>query len=176
MSAAISLADSDVFTSLRTFLLGVLLTGTEVVQGQDNGVPMPKGDFVTLTSKENSRIETNVVSYVDPGINPGSAVVLTSSEYVIQMDFYGANSAQNAKITEALFRDGYALTAFTNSNIKPLYADGPIQIPLVNAEEQYEQRWKLDAHIQYNPAVTVSQDFAAALTVNTISVEATYPI
>ena len=176
MSATISLTDSDVFTALRTFLTSILLAGTEVVQGQDNRVPMPIGDFVTMTAKSNSRIELNHTVYTDPGTNPGSEAYVTPSEFVIQLDFYGTNSAQNAKITESLFRSQSALDSFSNANIKPLYADNPVQIPLINGEEQYEQRWKVDAHIQYNPAVTMPQDFAAALTINVISVEATYPL
>ncbi len=173
---SISITDVDIFTALRTFILACIPSGLEVVKGQDNGVPMPSGNFCTMTAKGNGRIEMNVESYTDSGTNPGIAGHMIPSEFIIQLDFYGTNSAQNAKIIEGLSRSDFALTTFSNANIKPLYASEPQQIPLINGEEQYEQRWKSDFHIQYNPVITTSQDFAGALAINVISVEATYPL
>jgi hypothetical protein len=61
------------------------------------------------------------------------------------------------------------------ANIQPLYADNPTQMPLIDGEAQYEQRWKLTASLQYNPIVTVSQDFADTLTLTLDEVDATFP-
>lgn len=171
----ISLADSDVFTSLRAFLLVCIPSGMEVVKGQDNGVPMPAGNFCTMTPKSNGRIETNTVTYTDPVSTIGTSNNKTASEFVVQLDFYGSNSANNAKIVETLARSEFAYSQFTNIGIKPLYAEDPIQIPLINGEEQYEQRWKMDFHMQYNPVVTTPQDFAGTLAISTVSVERAYP-
>ena len=74
----------------------------------------------------------------------------------MQLDFYGPSSQIWAVETMALFRDEYATQIFP-SNIQPLYADDPIQIPLIDGEAQYEQRWKLVASLQYNPTLTTSQ-------------------
>lgn len=175
MAATISITDQDVFTALRTFLLLILPTGTKVIQAQDNRVAIPKGKFVAMTARSNERLATNTGSYTDPGTNPGGKGVLTPSKFGIQLDFYGDDSAKWAATTQALMRDGYAFDNFP-TGIKPLYADDPVQIPLINGEQQYEQRWKLEVMLQINPVVTVAQDFSDALSVNIINVEATYPV
>jgi hypothetical protein len=66
MSIALSLTESQTLTALRTFLLAVLATGTEVVRGLDNRVPEPEGvNFVTMTPILRNRIGTNVDTYSD---------------------------------------------------------------------------------------------------------------
>jgi hypothetical protein len=173
--ATISITDATIFTALRTFILACIPSGLEVVQGQDNGVPMPAGNFCAMTAKSNGRLEWNVDNYTDPVSTVGTVNTMTPSEFVVQLDFYGTNSAQNAKIIEALSRSQFALSSFSNVSIKPLYADDPQQMPLINGEQQYEQRWKMDFHIQYNPIIYNPQEFADTLDINVISVEATYP-
>lgn len=174
--ATISKTDADIFTALRTFILACIPSGLEVVLGQGNGVPMPTGNFCAMTPKANGRIEMNVDGYTDPVSTVGTVNTMTPSEFVAQLDFYGTNSAQNAKIVESLSRSQFALTSFSDAAIKPLYASEPQQIPLINGEQKYEQRWKMDFHIQYNPVIQAPQEFAGALAINVISVEATYPI
>lgn len=173
---SISTTDIDIFTSLRAFILACIPSGMEVVKGQDNGVSMPVGNFCTMTSKSNGRIETNIVTYTDPITIIGTSNNATASEFVVQLDFYGSNSANNAKIIESLAYSEFGNSQFTNADIKPLYAEEPQQIPLINGEEQYEQRWKMNFHIQYNPIISTPQDFAAALSMNPlINVERAFP-
>lgn len=173
MSATISLSQTDVFTALRSFLLGVLPSGVEVVDAQDNGVPMPAGAFVAMTLMGNKRLATNTITFDAGSSNPGSESILTPGEYTVQLDFYGAGSDANAAITQALFRSEYATDQFP-SNIQPLYADDPMQMPLINGEQQYEERWRVQAVMEYLPVVTVPQDYATSLDVGLISVERTY--
>lgn len=175
MAVTISITDTDIFTALRTFILACVPSGLEVVKGQDNGVPMPSGNFCTMTAISNGRIEWNVTTYTDPVNTLGTSNQMTPSEFVAQLDFYGSNSAQNSKIVESISRSDFGMSQFTNANIKPLYASEPQQIPLINGEEQYEQRWKVDFHLQYNPVVQTSQDFAGTLSVSTVNVERAYP-
>jgi hypothetical protein len=166
MTASISLTDQDVFTALRGFLVGALPTGTEIVQGLDNGVPMPVGGFVSMTAGRMRRLETNTRAYP----TATTEVITTPTELTIQLDFYGSASAQWAAITQALFRDEYATSQFP-PNIAPLYADDPSQMPLVNGEEQYEQRWRVDAALQYNPDITVP-----ITTFNTVGTTGVVPV
>ncbi len=57
---------SDVLTSLRGFLLSVLPSNTDVVEGQDNRVPGPLGpDYVVMTPLTMKRLETNIDLYAD---------------------------------------------------------------------------------------------------------------
>lgn len=62
----LSLTEAQVLTALRSFLLSVLPSGTEVVRGQDNRVPEPGvANFVVMTPLMQPRLGTNEVSYFD---------------------------------------------------------------------------------------------------------------
>lgn len=162
MSVSISIIGDDIHTALRTFLLSILPAGIEVVQGQDNQVSMPVGDFVVMTDVRKIRLSTNIDSYDDIGSNPGSKLIETHINHMIQLDFYGQQSGDWAAMVQSLFRDSYAVDALPQ-NIVPLYADDPVQMPLISGESQYVARWKLQVNLQYNPITTVPQYFAAEL-------------
>jgi hypothetical protein len=192
MSATISLTDSAVLTVLRTFLLGILPTGTPVIRGQDNRVPEPESsDFCVMTPIMRTRLATNCDRYADDasfnniqtntGNNltdqSGNALFVTpqpagfrnseqATELTVQLDFHGPNSGDNAQIASTLFRDEYATTVFSDSGIDaaPLYSNDPRQTPFWNGENQIESRWSVDVAIQINPVVTTSQDFANGVT------------
>lgn len=160
----IDTVDQDVFTALRTFILSVVPSNIEVVQAQDNGVPLPLGDFVTMNNVGKGRMTTNINTYVDLGENPSQKLTETHIQFDIQLDFYGESAGDFSAIAMAMFRDAYATDMFP-INIQPLYAHDPIQIPLIDGEAQYIQRWKAQAMIQYNPIITSQQDLAKVLTI-----------
>lgn len=158
MSASIDLTDDDVFTALRTFILSLLPT-VEVVQTQDNGVPMPVNPFITMNNVGKKRLATNTVSYTDPGGTAGGTEnMMTPTQFTIQVDCYGPNSGDWAAMIQTAFRSEYATSNFP-VNIQPLYCDDPVQIPLITGEQQFLQRWKLQAVMQYNPTVAVPMQF-----------------
>lgn len=150
-----TITDDAVFTALRAFLLVIMPSGVEVVMAQDNGVSMPTGEFVSMNNTGTKRLETNITSYRKA---QGLKDIELHQEYRIQLDFYGLNSAQNAATFCTLYRDEYAFDQFPD-NIKPLYNDDPSQVPLMNSESQYEQRWKVGVTLQVNPTVSVPQQF-----------------
>lgn len=179
MSAALSLSESQTLTALRSFLLGILPAGTEVVRGQDNRVPEPQGDdFVTMTPVLRERLETNVDTYTDGYPNaPSTKSILQPTKVTVQLDIHGPASADNAQIITTLFRDDYGVEQFASSgfDVTPLYHSEPHQMPFVNGEQQVEDRWVVDVVMQCNPVVTVPQQFADQLKVGLIDVDATYP-
>lgn len=180
----ISITDEQVFTALRSFLLSVLPSGVEVIQTQDNGVPMPIGGFVSMNNVSKIRLSTNVNKYRNDPVNvvygtenvlqgteqvvaqtsDGFRDVTTPTQYTMQLDFYGESAGEWASLASNLFRDPYATDLFPDG-IKPLYADDPIQIPLIDGEMNYTQRWKLQAVMQYNPSVSLAQKFAREINV-----------
>ena len=170
----ISITDQDIFAALRTFLISIVPGATEVVQEQDNQVAMPLGGFVGMNNVGSKRLDTNVTTYTPGTDNPGSKSVQVATQYTMQLDFYGPSAGDWANTAQILFRDEYATDLFPE-NIQPLYADDPVQIPLVDGEAQYEQRWKLNAVLQYNPIVTVDQDFAVELAVTPVNVNVAFP-
>lgn len=102
------------------------------------------------------------------------------TEMIIQCDVHGPASGDNVQCISTLMRDNYGVQAFANAldgsdAIVPLFADDPRQLPFINAEQQWEERWAVDIHLQVNIELMLTQQFAAVLTVGVISVEATYP-
>lgn len=162
-----SLNDAAPFIAVRAFLLSVLPTGVEVIQAQDNGVPMPLGPFVAMNATRLTRLSTNYDAWTDT-----TRATVTDSQLVMQLDFYGPDSGAQATIAQTMFRDATAADAFP-ANIRPLSADDPVQLPLINAEGQFEQRWKLEALLQIKPAVTLDQQSAleAAIGIKSVDVE-----
>ncbi len=58
--------EAAVETVLRTFLLGILPAGIEVVRGQDNRVPEPSGsDFIVFWPLRRRRLSTNIDAFAD---------------------------------------------------------------------------------------------------------------
>jgi hypothetical protein len=66
VALAVAPTQSAALTALRSFLVGILAAGVEVMQGQDNRVPEPAArDFVVMTPIMRRRLATNVDSYSD---------------------------------------------------------------------------------------------------------------
>ncbi|MCS6499042.1 hypothetical protein NYD60_03335 [Burkholderia thailandensis] len=178
MPVTISITESQVFTALRSFLLGILPAGVEVVKAQGNGVGEPVGgDFVVMNSIASPRIATNVEGYTDPGTNPGTRNSMQAIEARLQLDVHGPNSGDNAAIISTLFRSEYACIQFAtvNPDIQPLYCENPRQMPFINGENQFEQRWIIELALQYNPITQTPQDFADEVIPQIVSVDAAYP-
>ncbi|CAM2143805.1 Bacteriophage protein [Pararobbsia alpina] len=184
MAVTISITEDDVFTAFNQFLTGILADGVEIVKAQENRVPEPvSDDWVELTPLFKPRLDTNTVTYFDPTVQDppqtGAGVrnVQTSFAFHVQLDVHGPNSGDNAAIITQLFRDDYAYQVFTaiNPDISPLYCDEPKQMAFINGENQYEDRWIITSVLQYNPVTQTPQDFADAVSVGIISVDAAYP-
>jgi phosphoenolpyruvate carboxylase len=167
------IVEQDIFAALRSFIAS-LIPNVEVVQAQDNGVPMPTGSFIAMNNVGQRRMSTNMPVYIDPLTGVGTKAISADIEYTIQIDFYGEQSSNWAATIQTMFRDDYAYGLFPEG-IKPLYADDPKQVPLISGEEMLIQRWIMQAVMQYNPIITVPQQFADSAQVNVINVPATYP-
>ncbi len=104
-------------------------------------------------------------------------LITEPTEYTVQIDVHGPNSADNAQVISALFRDLYATQTFTamNPNVQPLHADEPRQIPFTNGEQQIEARWVINAVMQANFTVDVPQQYAEEAHVTPIEVETAFP-
>ena len=171
MAVTIDIIDQDIFSSMRTFLLSFLPANTEVVQAQDNRVAMPKQGFVTMNNVGMDRISFNIDNY--QAIDQGKTI-LTPFRYSLQLDFYGEYAQNWCAEAVSLFRDEYATEIFP-SNIQPLYADDPMQIPLIDGEAQYEQRWKLVTSLQYNPILSLTQQSMVAVVIEIAPIDQTFP-
>ena len=87
----LSPSQSTIQTVLRGFLLQYLPAGVEVVASQDNRVPEPAGDFVTMTVVRRGRLSTNVDSYQDCAFEASiSDAVMTVTHIVFGALLVGA--------------------------------------------------------------------------------------
>lgn len=100
------------------------------------------------------------------------------TKVTFQLDVHGPNSADYAQTVWTSFRSLYATEQFESYgyDVTPLYAGDPRQIPFINGEDQFENRWVIEAALQANQIVDVPQQFATAAHVNLIVVETTYPV
>ena len=179
MFALITPTDDILFKVLGDFIEGLI--DCKTVQGFVNRAAMPIGGFIAMTTLRQIRLSTNTTVYNDTfaeqdvffggeevvfdgqtiafGATPnGTKAVTQAIEWTVQLDCYGLQSMQWANILTTLFRDEFSCSAL-KPYIQPLGADDPISLPLINGEQQYEQRWVVEAKFQYHSTTTVSQQF-----------------
>jgi hypothetical protein len=169
MSFAPSVTEDTFLTAVRAFLLLVVPTGWEVVQGQDNRVPEPTAaNFIVMTPVNRSRLATNIDVYVasETGGQIDTAVFSHSTQCDVQLDIHGEGGADAAQTIATLFRDDYAVQSMAAYAVTPLYATDGHQVPFINAEQQYEDRWVMTLSLQIVPAISTSAQFADTVVVS----------
>lgn len=150
-----SITIDAVIDALADFL-EPFVDSAEIVRGQGNRVSMPPDACVVLT--EMLQVDLSV-PYENYQPADDTATINGGERIDIQIDFYGPTAGEWCKVTKAAFRTQWGFNAFP-VNIKPLYTSDGMQSPLITGEEQYASRWTLTASLQYNPSVTVPQEFA----------------
>ncbi len=137
--------------------------GTTVVK-QLTGTPGGAGTY-QVNNAQNLPSET---------LYAGVRSDLVATKWTVQLDVHGPASGDNVRIVETLFRSEYGVDAISVAgfDMAPLYAESARQIPFINAEQQYEDRWTLDVHLQINPVVGTPQLFADEVVVGTVEVDA----
>ena len=143
----------------------VALLGVGVFLGVENKVPMSTGDFVTLTAINKVRQATNETFYPDrpdPAVNETDRVDLLFITLVVQIDCYGINADSTAQALLMLMRSDI----MCEYGVTPLFCTEPMNVPFVNAEQQQQVRWSLDANLQFNVSWLQQQDSALEIKVD----------
>ena len=153
----------QVIDALADFL-APFVPGAQIVRAQVNRVAMPSNPGVVLTEMLQVDLSVPATEYQP---DAGTATIEGPTRIDIQIDFYGEQAGEFCKTVKTAFRSHWGFSHFP-ANIKPLYTSDGIQTPLTTGEQQYESRWTLTASLQYNPIVTVPQDFADVLTPNKV--------
>lgn len=169
----------NVYEPLGDFVTAVVPANVVVVQGLPNGVSMPPADpgFVCMTAVLMDRLRTNVDTYADsgdPGPDQGTVSPEQGVKLTIQLDCYGALSADWAAMLTTLLRSEYGCDALATVG-SVLYADDAKMAPLIDSERDYEQRWIVSAVLQYNPVTSTPMQFADSLDVELIETDERYP-
>ena len=158
-----SITVDQVIDALADFL-APFVPGAQVVRAQVNRVAMPSNPGVVLTEMLQVDLSVPATEYQP---DAGTATIEGPTRIDIQIDFYGEQAGEFCKTVKTAFRSHWGFSHFP-ANIKPLYTSDGIQTPLTTGEQQYESRWTLTASLQYNPIVTVPQDFADVLVPNKV--------
>lgn len=171
-------------------IAGTTLTVTEIIRGQILpdarlfGVGVAAGTTVVqqlsgTTGGVGTYEITPTQTVASRQLSTGAQTFMQEVEAAVQLDVHGNDSGNNAQIISTLFRDEYATAFFselaTGDTISPLHADDPRQMPFLNAEAQYENRYVVEARLQANQTVTRPQQYADEAVVGLIDVDATYP-
>jgi hypothetical protein len=147
-----------------------------VIQGLPNRTALPPASpgFVSMQLTRAKRLRTNQVTWDQIGLNPTTLEIEQGTELRLQLDLYGAGSGDWGVMLETLLRDETACVALAPT-CQPLYSSDATLVPLDDDEQQYEQRWMIEAVLQYNPVTTTPMQFANTLEVTLINVDETYP-
>lgn len=104
-----STTESNALAAMRSFLLAVLPSGTDVIAATGNRVPEPQGtNFVVMTPIRGDRIETNIDDYLDvkfTGSISGTTLTVSSVAFgTVQVGstIFGANVASGTTILAQL--------------------------------------------------------------------------
>lgn len=143
-------------------VLQPFMQGGQIVRGQVNRVALPPAPCAVLTELRQVDLSVPAFEY-QPLVN--TATIDGPKRIDVQIDFYGEISSELCNVAKMTLRSAYGFEKFP-SNIKPLYTDDGIQGPLISGEQQYVGRWTLTVFMQYNPIVTVPQDFSDSGSVN----------
>jgi len=145
--------------------------GSLVVGSQILGVNVAANTLVLAINSGSGGIGTytlnNSQTVNSQKLAAGVMTLLQAVKMTVQMDSHGPASADNAHLITTLFRDAVGVVLFKISGfeVAPLYTTDPKQIPFINGELQVENRWTVDAVMQCNPLITLSQDFADQLSI-----------
>lgn len=165
--------------------LVVTATGLDpalVIQGLPNRAAMPAAapGFAMMQVTATQRLRTNQETWDLTSPSPDHLDVEQGTQVRMQLDLYGGASGDWAVILCTLLRSEYACTVLAGADpanpvVVPLFSADPFLAPLSDSEEQYEDRWTVEAVLQYNPVTSVPMQFADTLTVTLTNVDETYP-
>jgi hypothetical protein len=117
-----------------------------------------------MTAADRKQLATTTHRYDAAG---QSNSVGRSNSITVQLDVYGPGSTDNAQVIATLFRDQYGCDAL-GPNVQPLYCDDGRQMPLINGEMQYQDRWTLMATMQANPAISTPAQFTRNVSITPV--------
>ena len=165
-----TITESKALELLRGFFL--TLVSCEVIRAQQNRVPMPKTDFIALTPI--------TLTQLNVPFNTNTATTQTIEQHYqfqVQVDCYGAAAMGRATTLIMLLRDSVATEYFdsTGYDMQTLNAEDARQLPIIDDQNQFFERWTFTAVLQLNQQITITTETANTVSVDLINVDATYP-
>ena len=129
-----------------------LYTTAPIIRANVNRNPTPKNDFIVLTELLTTPLSKPVEYYSNAG-----ETMIQKQQIDVQVDFYGWSLSDTALAIANSIR-----SIWQNYNhsqwLAFLYCNQIVKSPIINAEEQYEQRWTVTISMQYNVTLTLPQE------------------
>lgn len=150
--------------TVNSVLLGVDILPSTVVAALGTGT----GGIGTYIVSKPQTLSSRTIA-------AGQELVESGFELTVQVDIHGPNAHDNAASVGVLFFDERATSKFdelSSGRIAPLFADDARQMPFQNDQQQVEDRWMVDLHMQVNYLLVLPQEFADSIEPTTVSVEA----
>lgn len=172
----VSLSFDDLYRAMKAFIVSVTgLDPSLVLKGLANRTAMPEAEpgFIVMQVILQTRLGTNLDTWDKTNPTPTVAASELHAQVKMQLDCYGSISGQWVTMLQTLLRDDVGCQALA-PNCQPLYTGEPFLSPLDDSEEQYEERWTLEAELQYNPVTSTAPQFADTLSATVINVQEAY--
>ena len=139
--------------------LETVANGSEIIRGNQNRTPLPRGDFVVLTELSCEPVETPHYGW----LYPQDLMNLTQPyQLTVQCDVYGHNALERVSAIVATLNSIVGSYLFPD-HIKLLYADDMRQAAMVDETDQFLERWVCTAYLQYNPKFELGMEYAEHL-------------
>lgn len=126
-----------------------------VICGYNNRVPLPaNNDYIIFTVLNPFRYGTPKVRYKD-----GCMVSFQTYRVEVQIDFYGNFAFDRANDIINISRTGFLCDFLKPYGIQPIACDEAQNLTGVSGESEYVERWMVRLEIDYEKAVSDSQDY-----------------
>lgn len=167
VTITLSITETQIITAVRLALVAFLGPDVPVIRGQTNRVASPKAvNYVVIMPTDRRRLATNHTRRQTPltigGKDWTQTVYTEPTQIDLALDVHGVNGGDIGQIITTLFRSGVPDETFP-PGMSALFCDDALQVPFINGEMQYEDRWNIRLALQVNPELAISQDFADAL-------------
>ena len=136
-----------------------VVSDSEIIRGNQNRTPLPKGEFVVLTELSCEPIETPHYGW----LYPQDSMNLTQPyQLAVQCDVYGHNALERTSAIVATLNSIIGSYLFPD-HIKLLYVDDMRQATMVDESDQFLERWICTAHMQYNPRFELGMEYSESM-------------
>lgn len=174
MSVQISITDNQLVEDLAAFFK--TLVDCDVVRGLPSWVPAPPRECVVITPLAAQGLSVPVMTYADPSPAAGKRTMTQATQWSARVDGYGARALDLTLTLSIALCSQYGCEFLGNlGRAQPLYAGELKQLPFESGASQTFERWSFDAVLQFNPSISVPQQFADHLHVGLIEADTTYP-
>lgn len=153
----VSPSENDIYRAVGRWLLSVLPEGFDVLQGQVNRVPAPRGPFATMLIVTRRRLATNAWAYRKSTRSVTEPVLLA-----VQVTVFGKGAGDAVQQIQTLWRDFYTTDFMREQGmaLAPTDTSDPRQMAFINAEANYEDAWSLDLRLNVTLTTTLPQQYA----------------